>query len=99
MAIASNITNYPITITTGQRIGQLVFTQASHPPITIAKSLTLSTRGSKGFGSTGIHSHQVQSKFPSLHMIAEDDPNTLPELAIPTFPHSPHSPKSVIPAK
>ena len=36
MAIASNITNYPITITTGQHIGQLVFTQASHPPITIA---------------------------------------------------------------
>ena len=31
-------------------------------------------------------------------MITEDDPSTLPKLAIPTFPHSQHSPKSVIPA-
>ena len=51
-AILQNSTNQPYTITKGQRIGQLVFTPAVHPPLTLAKHLPSTTRGSKGFGST-----------------------------------------------
>ena len=72
----------------GQRIGQLIFTQAAHPPITQVKKLPASIRGTSGFGSTDhTSSKRLQTPFqPSVlqtipeHGIDENDSVEDPEL-------------------
>ena len=52
-AIVTNTNPETYTLNIGQRIGQLVFTKVSHPPVSEVTSLPQSKRGGQGFGSTG----------------------------------------------
>ncbi len=46
----------PVTVTRGMRIAQLIFARFEAPEIEEAQSLTTTTRGQAGFGSTGTDS-------------------------------------------
>ena len=53
MAMCDNIKEYPYTVEKGQRLFQLVAVDASPIHYELVESLTETTRGSGGFGSTG----------------------------------------------
>lgn len=52
--IVCNNSNTDFSVLIGQRIAQLILENISTPPIVSVKTLTQTTRGSNGFGSTGV---------------------------------------------
>lgn len=52
--ILINLSEYPVSINRGERIAQMVIAPVTQATITQVKSLSLTKRGSKGFGSTGL---------------------------------------------
>ena len=53
MAICDNIKNFEYTVKKGDRLFQIVATDSSPIEYELVKSLTETSRGSGGFGSTG----------------------------------------------
>lgn len=51
--ILINLSEYPVSINRGERIAQMVIAPVTQAKITEVETLSLTKRGSKGFGSTG----------------------------------------------
>jgi dUTP pyrophosphatase len=49
-----NLNEEPVKISKGEKIAQILFQKIEHPEVEITEELSESSRGSGGFGSTGI---------------------------------------------
>ena len=54
--ILLNLSPYPFTIQSGDRIAQIIFELAGEPDLIVVNSLDTTQRGQSGYGSTGVRS-------------------------------------------
>ena len=53
-AIVTNLNDHKVWINIGDRIAQLVVLNVERPAVIVAEELEESTRGEKGYGSSGV---------------------------------------------
>jgi dUTP pyrophosphatase len=75
IVLLQNNSNVPYSITKGDRIAQMVIYCISQPEITTVDSLHTTTRGDKGFGSTGQQQIPIihRTTAPTMEQIIQED--------------------------
>lgn len=61
MVLLDNKSQNPFEVKSGDCIAQMILFQISNPPVIPVNSLDNTTRGTNGFGSTGINEPMVRS--------------------------------------
>ena len=65
-ALLINNSNIPFQVNVGDRMAQLILERIENPECILVNELPTSKRGSKGFGSTGIHSADLGCNEPMI---------------------------------